>query len=152
MLTARPLLTVFVAVERLRLASAGVNVAEITFAKETLDAGDFGFGLLIGGERARARARELPGRLRDRRAPDRRRSTARASARSRVGARGAAVAPRLDCAPLRWWSSASATAIAVVCNALLVQRGAPDELRGRAFTIIMSTNYAVLGLSMVSPG
>ena len=31
---------------------------------------------------------------------------------------------------------------AVVCNALFVQRGAPDELRGRAFTVIMSSNYA----------
>jgi MFS family permease len=39
-----------------------------------------------------------------------------------------------------------------VCNALLVQRGAPDELRGRAFTVIMSSNYAVLGLGMVAAG
>ena len=41
---------------------------------------------------------------------------------------------------------------AVVCNALLVQRGAPDELRGRAFTVIMSSNYALLGLGMVAAG
>jgi MFS family permease len=41
---------------------------------------------------------------------------------------------------------------AVVCNALLVQRGAPDELRGRAFTVIMSSNYVVLGLGMVVAG
>ena len=39
---------------------------------------------------------------------------------------------------------------AVVCNALLVQRGAPDELRGRAFTVIMSSNYALLGLGMIA--
>ena len=42
--------------------------------------------------------------------------------------------------------------IAVVCNALFVQRGAPDELRGRAFTIIMSSNYAVLGIAMAAAG
>ena len=41
---------------------------------------------------------------------------------------------------------------AVVCNALLVQRGAPDELRGRAFTVIMSSNYALLGLGMIAAG
>ena len=42
--------------------------------------------------------------------------------------------------------------IAVVCNALLIQRGAPDELRGRAFTVLMSSNYAVLGLGMITAG
>jgi MFS family permease len=42
--------------------------------------------------------------------------------------------------------------IAVVCNALLVQRGAPDRLRGRVFTVLMSSNYAVLGLGMIAAG
>src|SRR4030095_2036082 len=42
--------------------------------------------------------------------------------------------------------------IAVVCNALLVQRGAPDRLRGRVFTVLMSSNYAVLGLGMIVAG
>jgi MFS family permease len=41
---------------------------------------------------------------------------------------------------------------AVVCNALLVQRGAPDELRGRAFTVLMSSNYVVLGIGMLAAG
>jgi MFS family permease len=39
-----------------------------------------------------------------------------------------------------------------VCNPLLVQIGAPDQLRGRAFTLIMSVNYAVLGLAMAAAG
>jgi MFS family permease len=42
--------------------------------------------------------------------------------------------------------------IALVCNALLVQRGAPDQLRGRVFTVLMSSNYAVLGLGMAAAG
>ena len=42
--------------------------------------------------------------------------------------------------------------IALVCNALLVQRGAPDRLRGRVFTVLMSSNYAVLGLGMIVAG
>ena len=41
---------------------------------------------------------------------------------------------------------------AVVCNLLLVQRGAPDHLRGRAFTVIMSANYLLLGLGMAASG
>jgi MFS family permease len=41
---------------------------------------------------------------------------------------------------------------AVVCNAVLVQRGAPDRLRGRAFSVIMSTGYAILGVGMIGAG
>jgi MFS family permease len=40
----------------------------------------------------------------------------------------------------------------VVCNRLLVQRGAPDQYRGRALATIMSSNYAVVGLSMAAAG
>jgi MFS family permease len=42
--------------------------------------------------------------------------------------------------------------VAVIANALLVQRGAPDRLRGRAFTVVMSTGYAVLGIGMIIAG
>jgi predicted MFS family arabinose efflux permease len=40
----------------------------------------------------------------------------------------------------------------VVCNRLLVQRGAPDQYRGRALATIMSSNYAVLGVAMAAAG
>jgi MFS family permease len=33
-----------------------------------------------------------------------------------------------------------------------VQRAVPDHVRGRAFTVIMSSNYALLGLGMVAAG
>jgi MFS family permease len=46
----------------------------------------------------------------------------------------------------------SGNGAAVVCNALLIQRGAPDELRGRAFTVLMSSNYVILGLGMLAAG
>ena len=42
--------------------------------------------------------------------------------------------------------------VASVCNPVLVQRGAPDRLRGRSFTVIMSVNYAMLGLAMIVAG
>ena len=41
---------------------------------------------------------------------------------------------------------------AVVANITLVQRGAPDSVRGRAFTLIMSANYAVLALAFIAAG
>ena len=41
---------------------------------------------------------------------------------------------------------------AIVCNSLIVQRGAPDHLRGRAFTTIMSVNFALLGFGMALAG
>jgi len=41
---------------------------------------------------------------------------------------------------------------AVVANITLVQRGAPDRVRGRAFTLIVSINYAVLGVAFAASG
>jgi MFS family permease len=41
---------------------------------------------------------------------------------------------------------------AVVCNSVLVQRGAPDAIRGRVFTVIMSVSYAVYGLGFLVAG
>ena len=41
---------------------------------------------------------------------------------------------------------------ASVCNPLLVQTGAPDRVRGRAFTVVMSVNFAMLGLGMAVAG
>ena len=42
--------------------------------------------------------------------------------------------------------------VAVVCNSLLVQRGASDEVRGRVFTVIMSINYAAYGIAVLAAG
>ena len=41
---------------------------------------------------------------------------------------------------------------AVVCNALLVQRGMRDDIRGRALTFVMSATYGVMGLSVIVTG
>ncbi len=41
---------------------------------------------------------------------------------------------------------------AILCNRLFVQRGAPDQYRGRALATIMSSNYAILGLAMAGAG
>src|SRR5262245_22158898 len=45
--TARPLLTVLVVWNVALLGSGAVNVAEVVFAKDTLDSGDVGYGALV---------------------------------------------------------------------------------------------------------
>ena len=69
-----------------------------------------------------------------------------------VGTGCAAVAPNV-------WVGIAAMALfgfgnggAVVANITLVQRGAPDRVRGRAFTVLMSVNYAFLGLAFIAAG
>ena len=42
--------------------------------------------------------------------------------------------------------------MAVVCNALLVQRGASDEMRGRALTFVMSATFAATAIGIVLAG
>ena len=69
-----------------------------------------------------------------------------------IGIGAAATAPNVWFAAGCVVVSGIGNGIAVVCNALLVQRGAPDRLRGRVFTVLMSSNYAVLGLGMIVAG
>ena len=147
----RPLLAVLVVWNVALLGSASINVAEIVLAKVSLDSGDAGFGLLVGatglgltlGSLIATPALE---RLRTRGA------YAGSLALMGIGIGIAAVAPNLGVAVVGVVVGAIGNGAAVVVNALLVQRGAPDELRGRAFTVIMSSNYIVLGLAMVAAG
>lgn len=147
----RALLTVLVAWSLVTVSNAGVNVAEVVLAKETFAAGDFGFGLLSAGFgvglavgsllAARALVRLGLARL-----------YAGGIALMAAGVGAAAAAPNI------WVAAASVVVCgagnggAIVSNALLVQSGAPDHLRGRAFAVVMSTNFAVLGLGMVGAG
>lgn len=147
----RALLTVLTAWNVIMLASAGVNVAEVVLAKEAFGAGDFGYGLLVGATGVGlALGSFIAGTLLESRAI----GTVYATSMGLValGMVGAAASPNV-------WVAAGCVVVlgtgngaAVVCNALLVQRGAPDELRGRAFTLLMSSNYVVLGIGMIAAG
>jgi MFS family permease len=147
----RALRTILVAWSVVMLATAGANVSEVVLAKEALDAGDFGYGLLVGATGVGlAMGSMLAGSLLEQRAL----ASVYASSIGllALGMVAAAVSPGV-------WIAAAFVAVvgvgngaAVVCNALLVQRGVPDELRGRAFTVLMSLNYAVLGLGMIAAG
>ena len=133
------------------LATAGANVAEVVLAKDTFDAGDFGYGLLVGVTGVGlALGSLLAGYQLEHRAL----ATVYATSIGlvAVGMVGAAAAPNVWIAAVSVAVAGSGNGAAVVCNALLVQRGAPDEFRGRAFTLLMSSNYVVLGVGMIAAG
>jgi MFS family permease len=151
----RVLLAVFCAWNFVMLANAGINVAEIVMAKvefatDTVSS-DVAFGLLwaaagIGlllGSLYAPKWLEVRGMVF---------VYTGALALMAFGALTAAVAPSVWVALPCMVLGGAGNGAAVVYNSLLVQRGAPDELRGRVFTVIMSTNYALLGLGMIVAG
>ncbi len=147
----RALLTVLLAWNVVQLGTAGVNVAEVVLAKVSLDGGDVGFGVLVGASglgltlgsflAGPAIARLGLGRM-----------YGLGIVLMAIGYGAAAIAPNIVTAVPAVVAATIGNGAAVVCNSLLVQRGAPDALRGRAFTVIMASNYALLGLGMAAAG
>jgi MFS family permease len=147
----RPLLTVLVAWTIAMFGLAAVNVAEVALAKVSLDAGDFGLGLLMGSAGLGLILGSLfGGEVLDRRSI----SFAYGFAVSlmAIGVGLAAIAPNVWVAAACVLVSGVGNGVASVCNPVLVQRGAPDHLRGRAFTVIMSVNSAAFGLGIIAAG
>jgi MFS family permease len=150
-LTSAPLRTVLVAWNVVLLASAAINVAEIFFAQDTLDAGNVGFGIIVAasgvglalGSYLAAASLGKVGL---------RRHYAGSIALMGVGWGFAALASSIWVAVPFIVAGAAGNGTAIVCNQILVQRGAPDRYRGRALATIMSSNYAVLGLAMAGAG
>jgi MFS family permease len=131
-------------------ASGIVNVAEVFLARESFSAGDFGFGLLWAGSGLGLVIGGLvAGRLIERSLGA---AYVRFLALFAVGVACAAVAPNVWIGTVAMVLEGFGNGGAVVANITLVQRGAPDRVRGRVFTLIMSANYAVLGLSFVIAG
>jgi MFS family permease len=150
-LHSRPLLAVFVSWNLIMLTNAATNVAEVALAKVSFNAGSFGFGLLWAASGVGLAVGSLYAAtwLAHRGLPF---VYVGAMALMAFGALTAAISPSVWVAIWCMAIGASGNGAAIVYNSLLVQRGAPDELRGRAFTVIMSTNFAVLGLGMVVAG
>jgi len=147
----RALMTVLVVWNIVFVGTAAVNVAEVVVAKVSLDSGNLGFGLLVGasglgltlGSLWASAALERFGM---------RTLYSGSIAVMGAGFAAAAIAPTVWVAAPLVVVAAAGNGCALVCNALLVQRGAPDRVRGRAFTIIMSSNYALSGLAMAAAG
>jgi MFS family permease len=145
------LLVVFVVWNLAMVAQGAINVSEVVLAEKTLDGGAFGYGLLwamtgvglvLGGSVfAGSAARRSIGTIYP---------AGIALFATAVGI--AAVAPNIWVAAAAMVASGLGNGIAVVANITLVQRGSPDTLRGRAFTVIMSANFVVLGAAMFVSG
>lgn len=149
--TSRPLLAVTVTWSIAMISIGYVNVGEIFIAKDAFDAGDFGYGLIFGSIGAGLVLGSFVGGVvvgRIRMAS----LYAGALALLAVSIAAAAASPNVWVAAVCCLGAGLGNGVAIVCNALLVQRGAPDELRGRAFTLIFSVNYIVLGAGMALAG
>lgn len=133
------------------LGNAAVNVPEVVFAKSSLGTGNVGLGILVaatglGLTVGSFLAPTAIGSL------GLRRLYPAAIALMAVGYGAASVAPAI-------WAAAPLAAVAtlgnglaLVCNQVLVQRGAPDAMRGRALAVLFSSFYATLGVGMVLAG
>ena len=145
----RPLLTVLIAWSIVMLSNAAVNVAEVFLATDVFDAGEIGFGILVAAGAVGLVLGSFSAGGADR--PARRRA-GRTGSRSPSWAPGSSPRPprRRSGSPLPFVVlSGIGNGAAVVCNVVLVQRGAPDALRGRAFSVLMGIGYGVLGLGMI---
>jgi MFS family permease len=150
-LQARPLLTVLVAWSIATAGIALVDVGEPFLAKDTFSAGDFGYGLMFGSIGLGLALGSFGAGL----SVERRSVGTVYGGTIGIAALGyglAAISPNV-------WVAAACCVVAGigngganVCNALLVQRGAPDYIRGRAFTVIMSTNYVFFGIGFLMAG
>jgi MFS family permease len=150
-LRVRPLLSVLVAWTIATAGIALIDVGEPFLAKDTFSAGDFGYGFMFGSIGLGLAIGSLGAGL----SVERRPIGIVYGGTIALAATGyglAAISPNVWVAGACCVVAGIGNGGANVCNALLVQRGAPDELRGRAFTVIMSTNYVFFGVGFVVAG
>jgi MFS family permease len=141
----RSMLAVLVAWGIASLAVGAANVSEIFLAKDTFAAGDFGYGLLysaIGaglvlGSFASASALERHGVAR---------TYGGSLALMAFGYAAGGASPNVWVGALCCGVLGLGNGCAVACNALLVQRGTFDVVRGRALTFVMSATYVLVGV------
>lgn len=147
----RALQTVLVGWSFAMLAIGNSEVAEVELAKVAFGSGNFGFGLLMAASGLGLILGSLGADW----------VTARwGTAASYGGSIGlmavtlgaTAISPTVWVAAVFVVGYGLGNGLAVVANSLLVQRGAPDHLRGRAFTLAMSLTYSALFVGMIAGG
>jgi MFS family permease len=147
----RALLTVFVVWNLAMVQIGAVNVAEVALAKVSFNAGDFGFGLMWAFSGAGLALGSLfAAALLERRGIAVMYPAALAA--MAAGSALAAVSPNVWVAIWCVALGGAGNGAAIVYNALIVQRGVADHLRGRAFTVLMSSTFALMGVGMVVSG
>jgi MFS family permease len=147
----RPLLTVLLAWGTAAFATAAINVAEVVLAKDELGAGNVGLGVLVGatgvglviGSFFAGWALGTLGMTK---------AYGGSLALMGVGFGLAALSPTIAVAIVLAGIATVGNGCAIVCNQVLVQRGAPDAMRGRSLAVLMSGYYALQGLGMAVAG
>jgi MFS family permease len=129
------------------IGNAAVNVAEVVFVQESLGAGSTGFGILVAASGVGLTLGSFAtpfvmGSL------GLRRLYVFAVALMGVGWGAAAMAPALWVAVPLVIVATIGNGMAIVCNQVLIQRGSPDRLRGRAIAVLMSSTYATMAIAM----
>ena len=147
----RTLLAVLLAWGFAGLGIGSVSVSEVFLAKNTFHAGDFGYGLLFGGIGTGLVigsfwSSSIQARL------GVARTYGLAIAVMGVGFGLGSLAPDVWVAAAFCVVGGIGDGVAIVCNALLVQTGARDEIRGRALTVLMSGTMLVQAIGTVLAG
>jgi MFS family permease len=147
----RALLAVLVAWTIWSFGGGAINVGEVILAKVTFSSGAFGFGYLAACSGVGlVLGSVLVAPVLERRGAGS--VYAPSIALQAIGFAAAAVSPNVWIAGACVAAAGLGNGASVVCNGLLVQRGAPDHLRGRVFTLIMSVNSAARGVGMALAG
>ena len=126
------------------LATGAANAVEIFLAKHTFSSGNLGYGFLYGamgaglvvGSFASAAVLSRSGVAR---------TYGASLTLMAMGYVGAAASPDVWIAAVCVLVSGVGNGAAIACNALLVQRGTFDLVRGRALTFVMSITYVLVG-------
>ncbi len=147
----RQLVTVLVVWSTAGIGTAFVNVAEVPLAKNEIGAGNLGLGFLVAATGVGLMvgsffAAPALGKL------GMTRVYAGALLLMGAGFAIASAAPTIAIAAVLAGAATVGNGAAIVCNQVLIQRGAPDAMRGRALAVLMSSYFAVLGLSMAGAG
>lgn len=147
----RSLFTVLIVWTIAMIAIASTNLAEVFLAKRTLSSGDFGFGLLwsasgVGLVIGAVIASRVVSRF----------GVGTAYSRAlllwALGMAATAAAPDIWVAAVAMLVANIGNGIGVVVNITLVQRGAPDHVRGRALAAIMSVNSLMMLIVFLAAG
>jgi MFS family permease len=145
------LLTVLVAFTIAVVPTSFVNVAEIALAKRSLHSGSLGFGLLWTASGVGLVVGSIAGpRFYRSLGPKVVYPLSMVVFAIGVGCAGAS--PTLALACVAMVVSGLGNGALVVANITLVQTGAPDRLRGRVFTTVISTNVAAGTIASVLAG
>ena len=147
----RPLLAVLVGWGIASLGIGAISLSEVFLAKNTLHAGDFGYGLLYGGIGTGLVIGSWWSSAVVERIGIARTYTA-ALVVMAIGFGAGAVSPNVWLTAACCLIGGIGDGVAIVCNALLVQRGAVDRIRGRALTFVMSVTYVLNGAGTVVAG